>query len=186
MRGMPSAGPAGRLGTSCHSRARSTLLFPLIKLLFSLSPLNPSSSYLIPTVIKNPLNCTLTQYEAGRGRGQGGAEWHRQGFVIFMCSGTKTTASCFESGYADGRPSVKAGVWGRSKGRAAWLIAKRCAFPVTAPFLVAFWASGLPPTLCPPRLGACRPQSSTTWARPQAPIGHPVFRLEGCAHLPSR
>lgn len=63
-RGTSSPGPAGHSGTSCNSRIRSTLLFPLIKLLSSLSPLDPSFSYLIPTVIKNPLNCTLARYEA--------------------------------------------------------------------------------------------------------------------------
>lgn len=52
------AGPAGRAGTPCSSRTRSTLLLPLIKLLFSLSPLNPPSSDLIPTVIKHPLSCS--------------------------------------------------------------------------------------------------------------------------------
>ena len=41
------------LNTACHSRTRLTLWFPLIKLLFSLSPLDPSFGYLISTVIKN-------------------------------------------------------------------------------------------------------------------------------------
>lgn len=66
MRGTSSPGPAGSFSTSCNSGTRSALLLPLIKLLFSLNPLDPSLSYLIPTVIKNPLNRALMQYEAGK------------------------------------------------------------------------------------------------------------------------